>query len=117
MSHMARKQPPSTDRATPDDEGSVIRPRNEPGDARRRQESSPELSGSPGLNAKRRGSGTRPASGSLDDRLEQKMRLADELMRHLPTSDTRVRLLSIAIMRRDESLLDGVLAELNKPAR
>ena len=37
-------------------------------------------------------------------------------MRDLPITDTRVRLLHIAILRRDESLLDGVLAELNKPA-
>lgn len=45
------------------------------------------------------------------------MRLANELLRHLPTSDASVRLLSVAIMRRDETLLDGVLAELNKPGR
>jgi hypothetical protein len=42
------------------------------------------------------------------------MRLASELARDLPLSDSRVRLLYIAITRRDETLLDGVLAELNK---
>ena len=45
------------------------------------------------------------------------MRVAGELMRDLPSTDTRVRLLYVAIMRRDEALLDGVLAELNKPPR
>jgi hypothetical protein len=63
---------------------------------------------------KRSHSSTRPASGSLDDRLEKKMRLAGDLMRDLPSTDSRVRLLYVAIMRRDEALLDGVLAELNK---
>lgn len=41
--------------------------------------------------------------------------MATALVRNLPSTDTRVRLLNIAILRRDESLLDGVLAELNKP--
>ena len=45
------------------------------------------------------------------------MRLAGDLMRDLPSTDTRVRLLYVAIMRRDEALLDGVLAELNKLPR
>lgn len=69
-------------------------------------------------------SSTRPAAsvrpaapGSLDARLEQKLRIATALVQNLPLTDTRVRLLTVAIMRRDESLLDGVLAELNKPAR
>ena len=58
---------------------------------------------------------TRPVAGSRDERMEQKLRVATALVRDLPPTDTRVRLLNIAIMRRDESLLDGVLAELNKP--
>jgi hypothetical protein len=65
--------------------------------------------------SKRTASSQRPAEGSLDARLERKMRLASELVRNLPTTDSRVRLLYVAIMRRDETLLDGVLAELNKP--
>jgi hypothetical protein len=56
----------------------------------------------------------RPAAGSLDDRLEKKMSIARVLMKDLPPTDARVRLLNVAIMRRDETLLDGVLAELNK---
>ena len=100
MADMARKHPSFPDLVAPlDDEGSVIRPRD----------------GAPG--SKRTQSSTRPAApGSLDDRLDHKLRLAMALMRDLPITDTRVRLLHIAIMRRDESLLDGVLAELNKPA-
>jgi hypothetical protein len=47
--------------------------------------------------------------------MERKVRMATALMGNLPPTDTRVRLLNIAILRRDESLLDGVLAELNKP--
>lgn len=104
MSHMARKHPSSTDLGAPrDDEASSVRPR---------QESAPELK--TGVTSKRSHSATRPAAGSLDERLEQKMRIAGELMKDLPPTDGRVRLLYVAIMRRDEALLDGVLAELNK---
>jgi hypothetical protein len=107
MSHMARKNPPSSDPVAAHDEGSTIRPR---------QESAPELKA--GAARARSHSSTRPAAGSLDDRLEQKMRIAGELMKDLPPTDGRVRLLYVAIMRRDEALLDGVLAELNKvPSR
>lgn len=116
MSHMVRKHPSFSDFAgTPDDEGSVIRPRDQAngdgGRVRPRQESSTEETAPP---TRRSHSSTRPASGSLDDRLEKKMRMAGELMRDLPATDSRVRLLYVAIMRRDEALLDGVLAELNK---
>jgi len=43
------------------------------------------------------------------------MLLAGELLRNLPTTDARVRLIYAAVMRRDETLLDAILAELNKP--
>jgi hypothetical protein len=93
MSHMARKTPAPPDSVAPrGDEGSIVR----------------ERAGSES------GTRTRPAVGSLDDRLEKKMRIAGELMKDLPSTDSRVRLLYAAIMRRDEALLDGVLAELNK---
>jgi len=116
---MARKNPSFPDLIAPlDDEGSVIRPRAEAdnGGERPRRQSSPELKAEPAPSTKRSHSSTRPALGSLDDRLEKKMRRAGELMRDLPATDSRVRLLYIAIMRRDEALLDGVLAELNKSA-
>lgn len=117
MSHMARKNPSFPDLVAPqDDESSVIRPRDgaDNGGVRPKQESSPEVKTDAGPTTKRSHSSTRPAVGSLDDRLEKKMRLAGELMRDLPSTDSRVRLLYVAIMRRDEALLDGVLAELNK---
>jgi hypothetical protein len=120
MSDMARKNSSFPDLVAPlDDEGSVIRPRAGASDdsVRRRQESSPHLTVSSAPPTKRSHSSTRPAVGSLDDRLEKKMRVAGELMRDLPSTDTRVRLLYVAIMRRDEALLDGVLAELNKLPR
>jgi len=79
-------------------------------------DSSPALRSDPAP-GKRAQSSTRPAApGSLDYRIEQKLKLATALSRDLPLSDTRVRLLHIAMMRRDESLLDGVLAELSKLA-
>lgn len=109
---MARKSPSLPDLgATSRDEGSAVRSRDGQASLRPRQESSPELEGA---GSKRSHSSTRPAAGSLDDRLEQKMRQAGELVKGLPASDTRVRLLYVAIMRRDEALLDGVLSELNK---
>jgi hypothetical protein len=54
-----------------------------------------------------------PAStGSHRDRLEAKLRTGRTLLGTLPASDDRARLLHVAIMRRDEALLDGVLAAL-----
>jgi hypothetical protein len=117
---MASNRPHATDHSSAprDDEGSVIRSRDgQPAakSARPPLESSSELRRDAA--PKRTPSSTRPAApGSLDDRIEQKLRLATSLMRDLPLSDTRVRLLHIAMMRRDEALLDGVLAELNRPA-
>jgi len=110
MSDMARKHPSFPDLVAPkEDEGSTVRSRDAADGARPRQESSSEL-----IANKRSHSSTRPAAGSLDYRLEKKMLKAGELVKHLPPSDARVRLLYVAIMRRDEALLDGVLAELNK---
>jgi hypothetical protein len=89
MAQMAPKNPSSPDAAARfDDEGSVVRSRSH--------------------------ATSRAAPGSLDERIERKVRFATALARDLPSSDARVRLLHIASMRRDESLLDGVLAELNK---
>jgi hypothetical protein len=49
---------------------------------------------------------------SSRERLEGKLRTARELLEKLPASDERARLLQIAVMRRDEALLDGVLSAL-----
>lgn len=124
MSHTARKHPSSPELIPPrDDDASVIRERAEPESVRPRQDSAPVLregepqrSHSGTLAAPRSHSSTRPAVGSLDERLERKVRLATSLLKNVPPTDTRARLLNIALMRRDESLLDGVLAELNKPS-
>lgn len=117
MSHIPRKAPWLPEQlAQHDDEGSVIRQRDAEDGAGPRRDSSPELR-APAPSSRRAHSSTRPAVGSLDDRLEKKMRLAGELMRHLPQTDARVRLLYVAVMRRDETLLDGVLAELNKKSQ
>jgi hypothetical protein len=57
----------------------------------------------------------RPASGSAGstwDRLDVKLRTARAVLASLSATDDRARLLHIAILRRDESLLEGVLAAL-----
>lgn len=61
---------------------------------------------------------TPPASASVSagatrERLEAKLRTARAILGTLPATDDRARLLHIAIVRRDESLLDGVLASLD----
>lgn len=64
-------------------------------------------------------SGPPPASsvsaGATRERLEAKLRTGRAILGTLPATDDRARLLHIAIVRRDESLLDGVLAALNAP--
>lgn len=52
---------------------------------------------------------------SLDQRLESKLATAAALLARLEPQDARARLLHIAMLRRDESLLDGILAELSSP--
>lgn len=52
------------------------------------------------------------SSGAPRERLEAKLRTARAVLDDLPASDERARLLHIAIMRRDEALLDGVLGAL-----
>ena len=54
---------------------------------------------------------------SLDQRLGSKLTEAASLLAKLEPQDARARLLHIAMLRRDETLLDGILAELAMPAR
>jgi hypothetical protein len=49
---------------------------------------------------------------SRDERIEQKLREAERLLRELGSNDSRGRLLQAAAMRRDEGLLDAILASL-----
>jgi len=51
-------------------------------------------------------------SFSLDQRIEFKIIAAKELLAKIEPQDARARLLHIAVLRRDEALLDGILAEL-----
>jgi len=51
-------------------------------------------------------------SFSLDQRMESKLFAATALLAKLEPQDARARLLNIAVLRRDEALLDGILAEL-----
>jgi hypothetical protein len=54
---------------------------------------------------------------SLDQRLASKLAEAAALLAKLEPQDARARLLHIAMLRKDESLLDGILAELALPPR
>jgi hypothetical protein len=54
-------------------------------------------------------------SFSLAQRMESKLIAATALLGKLEPQDARARLLHIAVLRRDESLLDGILAELATP--
>jgi len=50
------------------------------------------------------------SAGASRVRLEAKLKTGRALLATLSASDDRARLLHVAIVRRDESLLDGVLA-------
>jgi hypothetical protein len=54
---------------------------------------------------------------TLDERLESKLAEAAAMLAKLEPQDARARLLHIAMLRRDEALLDGILAELSLPLR
>ena len=94
MSESARRTPsvPPLYDAVLDDERSAVRPRT------------PRPSQRPSVSEQLRG-----------DRLERKVRLAIILQDTLPATDSRARLLRVAIVRRDEALLDGLLKELRGP--
>jgi hypothetical protein len=68
----------------------------------------------PGPSVPPRGAATVPpvSSGAARERLDSKLRVAQALAQSLPPGHVQGRLLQIAILRRDESLLDGVLASL-----
>ncbi|HEY2405758.1 MAG TPA: hypothetical protein VGI10_07140 [Polyangiaceae bacterium] len=100
MTNGARKTPSSPLIAPAEDERSAIRSRDgeAPADTSARKaarRSDPEL--------------------TLDQRLEKKMLAATSMLAKLDPHDTRARLLHIAVLRRDETLIDGVLAELALP--
>lgn len=49
-------------------------------------------------------------------RLLAKVGEAEALLEQLPPTDTRAALLRVAVLRRDEVLIDGLLAELSRHA-
>jgi hypothetical protein len=92
VTNPAKSRPPSL----PDDDSSV----------RERSSSQPSLPPA---------SGSAQPSGSASatrDRLEAKLRTARAVLATLSAADDHARLLHIAIVRRDESLLEGVLSAL-----
>jgi hypothetical protein len=50
-------------------------------------------------------------------RMESKVVRAEALLAALPPADPRCRLLQIALLRKDEALLEGILATLERPER
>jgi hypothetical protein len=80
------------------DEGSRVRERSEP------------LATMPPPGARKPDPNT-----SLDQRLVRKLAEASALLARLEPQDARARLLHIAMLRRDEALLDGILVELSAP--
>jgi hypothetical protein len=94
----ARKTPDTEALGSPlTDEGSSIRERGERGEPEKRSER-PRRRSDPQL--------------CLNQRLDNKLIAAMALLSKLEPQDARARLLHIAVLRRDESLLDGILAEL-----
>jgi hypothetical protein len=91
-SHRSDVEPPFSN--APNDEGSRVRERVAPPATRK---SDPNL--------------------SLDQRLASKLAEAAALLARLEPQDARARLLHIAMLRRDEALLDGILLELTSPPR
>ena len=58
-------------------------------------------------------SGVRPGLERSTDRLELKVRMAKAMLDSLPATHPRARLLRIAIVRRDETVIDGILNDLS----
>jgi hypothetical protein len=102
-----RKTPRPASNA-PSDEQSWVRPR---------ADSYVKTSGSGEYAAVRPGGSTRPEPSreSITERtarIDSKLGIATLLLERLPPLDGRARLLSSAILRRDEVLIDAVLAEM-----
>ncbi len=98
MTNRSRVAPPTPNVSSPlNDEGSSVRERKPAPEPPRARTSDPAF--------------------SLDERLESKLAEAAALMARLEPNDARARLLHIAMLRRDETLLDGIVAELALPPR
>ena len=98
-----------------EDERSSIRPRYAPVPSEQRVMAQAQGGGSPGG---RRRIPSQP--GTADERvsrIDQKIRIAKILLEDMPPDAPRARLLRVAIVRRDEVLLDGILDELEALAK
>lgn len=105
MASSSQQKPPSdpprqADQGEFSDEGTSIRARTPSSSPPRRV---------------RHQSGVRP--GLERNALEHKLSLAKALLESLPPTHPRARLLRIAIVRRDETVLDGILSDLSLKPR
>jgi hypothetical protein len=92
------------------DEQSEVRPRMDPAPAAPPSEGGRPHAGPSARPSARLSGDGEGASRAL--RLERKLRMAEVLLADLAPLDDRARLLRIAIVRRDEVLLDGILGAL-----
>ncbi|HEX3596896.1 MAG TPA: hypothetical protein VHU80_17425 [Polyangiaceae bacterium] len=87
---------------------------------RARQDSEVEDAGSGEYAAVKPPDSSRPSSRATESitertaRIDSKLSIASLLLERLPPLDARARLLSSAILRRDEVLIDAVLAEMTE---
>jgi hypothetical protein len=105
MTNSSKQNPPSDppDRdGAPDEESTAVRARPQPVPPKRRRFQSGVW---------------QSASADRTDRMENKLRAARALLESLPANHPRARLLRIAIVRRDEVVLDGILLALGVPPR
>ncbi len=104
MASSSRKQPPSEPPIADAEieDRTAVRPRVQPPVSRRARHQS--------------GVRPAPAPGELD-RMSHKLARAKALLDKLPATHPRARLLRIAIVRRDEVVIDGILADLTNDRR
>jgi hypothetical protein len=100
--HSPPSEPPARDDASEEEESTAIRSRPQPVPTRRRRFQSGVW---------------QSASADRTERLEHKLRAARALLASLPPDHPRARLLRIALVRRDEVVLDGILLALGVPPR
>lgn len=112
-----RTPPPDAPMADADieDERSSVRARHAP--VASEQRIMAQASGGGAAGGRRR----LPSQPSTGDervsRIDQKIRIAKILLEDLPADAPRARLLRVAVVRRDEVLLDGILDELEAQAK
>ncbi len=98
-----------------EDERSSIRPRYAPVPSEQRIMAQASGGGSAG--GRRRMPSQPGTADERHSRIDQKIRIAKILLEDLPAGAPRARLLRVAIVRRDEVLLDGILEELQAQAK